>query len=113
MKVLFIKRQSLGREDIKEAFERLGHEVFYFDGEAADDRINPDFEDRLKQALDEKALDFVFSSNFFPIVSVCCNEKNIKYISYGTQLANIAVLRTMAKFNGVPQNSKHILHKMI
>ena len=40
-------------------------------------------------------------------------EKNIKYISYGTQLANIAVLRTMAKFNGVPQNSKHILHKMI
>ena len=82
MKVLFIKRQSLGREDIKEAFERLGHEVFYFDGEAADDRINPDFEDRLKQALDEKALDFVFSSNFFPIVSVCCNEKNIKYISW-------------------------------
>ena len=40
-------------------------------------------------------------------------EKNIKYISYGTQLANIAVLRTMTKFNGVPQHSKHILHKMI
>ncbi len=82
MKVLFIKRHSLGREDIKEAFERLGHEVFYFDGGAADDRINPDFEAALKQALDENKPDFVFSSNFFPIVSNCCNEKNIKYISW-------------------------------
>lgn len=40
-------------------------------------------------------------------------KKEIETLYYGTQLANIAVLKTMAKFNGVPQGTKHIMHMMI
>ena len=41
------------------------------------------------------------------------SSNNKKTLFYGTQLANLAVLKTMAKFSGVPQQTKHIMHKMI
>ena len=82
MKVLFIKKHSFGRDDIKRASKKQGAEVGFFDGTDAEDRENPAFSARLSEALDAAKPDIVFSSNYFPIVSNCCNEKNIKYISW-------------------------------
>lgn len=39
-------------------------------------------------------------------------KRGYKSLYYGTQLANLPVLRTMRRFSGVPVFSKYVLHKM-
>lgn len=41
------------------------------------------------------------------------NNNGFDFLYYGTQLANIPVLRTVGRLNGVPKFSNHVLHKML
>lgn len=83
MKVLLIEWKSFGNEDIADAFNQLGYTTvrFPFDnhGELHHDET---IEGNLIASIEKNSPDFVFSFNYFPIISIACNKANIKYISW-------------------------------
>lgn len=91
MKILIIKKETLGREAIDAAFKSLGHETVYINGEGAEERTNVEVLNRIKDAISRNNPDMVFSSNYYPIVSNACNEMNVKYVSWVYDCPQIAL----------------------
>ncbi len=81
MKVLLLEWNGYGFPDVKEAFTSLGHELvtlpFPKDG---DPRHNPAFEKELKQAIDRHHPDFLFTFNYFPVISFVAKETDTKAV---------------------------------
>lgn len=69
-----------GKEDIIECYNKLGYNVVSVDTNKIMDRTNPEFDTLFDSYMKEK-YDYVFSINYFPIVSNNCKKHNIKYIS--------------------------------
>lgn len=68
--------------DVIEAFQEYGYdmeEVSWNDGDYED---NPHFSNGLKKKLQQKEYEFVFSFNYFPVVSKVCLDEGVKYISW-------------------------------
>lgn len=82
MKILFPNWKNFGLEDITEAFEELGHTVFHYTQEPKNYRLDPRFKSELKKFIRTNSIDFVFTSNYFPIISNTCHELDIPYISW-------------------------------
>lgn len=82
MKILLLDWNSLGQQDIEEAFLTLGHTITKFSFDCHTERQNPDLENKLTQKIQEVRPDFVFSFNYFVPVSKVCNELNVKYVSW-------------------------------
>lgn len=84
MRVLFVEWNSLCQRDMTEEFLRRGWEVdfFSFPRESEDTRLNQDLAERLIHAAAAKSYDFVFSFNYFPVISLACNACRIKYVSW-------------------------------
>ena len=87
MIVLFLEWQSIGNEDVKDAFRNLKSEgmdiecySYDFDNHIDDD--NKDYEKKLIGEIKKRSPDFVFSFNYFPIASKACNEVGVKYVSW-------------------------------
>lgn len=83
MKVLVMEWKSFGHEDILDAFAQLGYEVscMPFDNHAElhhDEKIETD----IIAKINDFGPDFVFSFNYFPIISVACNQVSVRYISW-------------------------------
>lgn len=55
----------------------------------------------------------LFTYMISEVISSLKTKTGIEYLHYGTQLSNIPILRTMAKFGGVILYSNHVLHKMV
>lgn len=82
MKILLYKWNTIGQENIEHAFITLGHQVdsiFYIMKSFEEE---PVFEPLLRSKLSEAAYDFVFSFNYFPLISKVCEEFHITYISW-------------------------------
>lgn len=79
-----------GKEDIIECYNKLGYNVVSVDTNKIMDRTNPEFDTLFDSYMKEK-YDYVFSINYFPIVSNNCKKHNIKYISfvYDTPLVSL------------------------
>lgn len=69
-----------GKEDIIECYNKLGYNVVSVDTNKIMDRTNSEFDTLFDSYMKEK-YDYVFSINYFPIVSNNCKKHNIKYIS--------------------------------
>lgn len=82
MKILFIEWASFGNEDMKEAFKAEGHTLVCFPFSNRETRQDKATEQRLTDALHQEAPDFVFSFNYFPLISNVCKKEDIKYISW-------------------------------
>lgn len=82
MKVLFIEWKSFGKEDILEAFRILGHTVIRLPFHNVDYRSDKAFEDSLASRLRTESPEYVFSFNYFPIVSKVCCKEDIPYVSW-------------------------------
>lgn len=82
MKVLYMEWASFGNEDMKEAFRKEGCDIVCFPFTNRDAREDSDMEAVLLSALRTNCPDFVFSFNFFPIISNVCNKEKIRYISW-------------------------------
>ena len=80
MRILFIRWNGIGHEDMEDAFKSLGHEVIKY---PFSDDVTKEGETKkeLKDKLDE-GFDCVFSFNYFPVVAEACHEKDIPYISW-------------------------------
>ncbi len=83
MKVLLIDWDCFGKEDVEEAFAAEGYEILLFplsvSGDLYDD---PDVKERLSLKLRKEVPEFVFSFNYFPVVSSVCMKENIRYLSW-------------------------------
>lgn len=82
MKILFPSWKNFGLKDITEAFEKMGYNVFHYMQEPKNYRTDPLFKSELKKYIHNNGIDFVFTSNYFPIISNTCHELNIPYISW-------------------------------
>lgn len=84
MKILFMAWKSLGQKDLADEFIRRGWEVVYypFPREKENTRINKRLCEEIVKAIAEDKYDFVFSFNYFPVISIACNACRIKYISW-------------------------------
>lgn len=82
MKILLLEWKSFGNEDIIEAFEEKGHIVQRIPFSNRDTRPDDVVEQELTQAFLTCAADFVFSFNYFPIVSLACKKTGMRYVSW-------------------------------
>lgn len=83
MNILFYRYNSICEIDILDAFENLGHTVTCITEEMYNKSLSPN--DTLKlvhNALYNGNYDFVFSINFFPVISEVCNIYHIRYLSW-------------------------------
>lgn len=82
MKLLIPDWKSFGKEDIQETLEALGHQVVYYQAEPRNYRRDPRFRSELRRFIREQAIDVLFSSNYYPILSTVCQELQIPYLSW-------------------------------
>ncbi|MBR1478216.1 MAG: glycosyltransferase [Lachnospiraceae bacterium] len=86
-KVFFMEYRTYGNEDMFEAYERLGTEVFrYTPGEYGGETDltlrDPDYESALSEAISTFSPDYVFSFNYQPVVSAVCETLHTPYVSW-------------------------------
>lgn len=83
MNILFYRYNNICERDIIKAFEGLGHQVTSINTEIFRKDVTP--KETLSLVHNELTLhsyDFVFSINFYPIISEVCNIHHIRYISW-------------------------------
>ena len=83
MKVLYITWESFAGDDVREELLRRGYQV---DEYSVNRKENTDSNQRLEQELigrvTEGKYDFVFSWNYFPVVSIACNVSEVPYAAW-------------------------------
>lgn len=81
MNIFYLEWKSFCNEDIYEILQEMGHTVIKIPFRGLDEK-----EEILGELLDKSlrnvTCDFLFSFNYFPRVSACCNERNIRYVSW-------------------------------
>lgn len=96
MKVLFMNWKSFGNEDLLDAFAHLkeaGEDitVIPYPFENTEKRNDPAFEERFLHALEEEQPAFVFSFNYYPLISKVCNVADVKYVAWVYDCPHIAL----------------------
>jgi spore maturation protein CgeB len=80
MDILFYRYNSICEPDVIRVMERLGHTVAEITEEMTNKELGPKGQmDLVSEALKRKAYHFVFSINFFPVVSEVCNIFHVPY----------------------------------
>ncbi|MBR6770468.1 MAG: glycosyltransferase [Lachnospiraceae bacterium] len=84
MRILFVEWKSLCQKDMAEEFTRRGWTVDYyqFPRDKENTRLNKELAEQLLRAMAGKNYDFVFSFNYFPVISLACNACQVKYVSW-------------------------------
>ena len=81
-KILMYRWKAYNYIDIRETFRSMGYEV----QEIAQDLLNYDvdeeFAEKLKQEIKSADYEFVFTVNYFGLISNVCQECNILYVSW-------------------------------
>lgn len=82
MKILMLEWKSFGNEDIIEAFKALGHIVKAIPFSNKEIRHDAEIENTLISEIKTFSPDFVFSFNYFPIVSLACKQTDMRYVAW-------------------------------
>ena len=82
MKVLIFEWGSYNHNDILETFREKGCECSVVKHRFKDVNHDDEFVHEFNGYLKSGEYDLVYSTNFFPLVSECCNENSIGYISW-------------------------------
>lgn len=82
MKILFLEWNGYGNEDIKDAYHEIGHSVVSFPFTPDSYRSDSAYENLLIQEIRKHSPDYIFTFNYFPIVSKVCNQEGLPYISW-------------------------------
>lgn len=82
MKILYMNWDSYGNLDMQVALKKQGYQlsIYYFSTKT--DRNDAVFEEDLGQSIRAFAPDFVFSFNYFPVISKVCNQCEVTYVSW-------------------------------
>jgi len=82
MKILMMEWNSFGNEDIIPAFHELGHNVKSIPFSKKEPNHNEKIENDIVKEIHDFRPDFVFSFNYFPIISLACKKADMKYVSW-------------------------------
>lgn len=82
MNLLIFEYKNIGIEDLCAALQHLGHSFKCITNDAIHDSSNKEFEDLFDKEITSTNYDCVFTFNYFPIISNCCNRHHIPYISH-------------------------------
>lgn len=82
MKILLYRWGALSEDDILEALEKCEIQVESFKQLITDYLRDEKFIDCFKKKILESTCDYVFSFDYFPVISEVCKELSIPYISY-------------------------------
>lgn len=90
MNIYLLEWKSFGNEDIREIMTEMGHKVVSVP--FSDTKIKADEIEKLfVQKHADINCDFVFSFNYFPEVSLCCQKLGLKYVSWVYDSPHISV----------------------
>ncbi len=82
MKILMLSWKSFGNEDIITAFKEMGHEVKPIPFSNKELHHDEEMENELVSEIRTYSPDFVFSFNYFPIVSLACKKADMRYVAW-------------------------------
>lgn len=82
MKILMMEWKSFGNEDIIAGFKELGHTVKTMPFSNKEIHHNDEIENNIIKEIQDFSPDFVFSFNYFPIISLACKKADMKYVSW-------------------------------
>lgn len=82
MRILFLDSPAFAKQDMIDAFEACNITCDLFFHKDYQERQSADFEKCFLNAFQKKDYDFVFSFNYAPVLSRCCQKVNTKYVSY-------------------------------
>lgn len=82
LKVLFMDWNCYGGQDMKAALHRCGIDLSLYPFSPRIERHDAAFESELTRAVRSSSPDFVFSFNYFPVVSKVCSELETTYVSW-------------------------------
>ena len=82
MKILIMEWKSFGNEDMIAGFQELGHIVKTIPFSKEELHHDENIENHIVNNIHDFAPDFVFSFNYFPIISLACKKADVKYISW-------------------------------
>ena len=82
MNILIYEHKHYGIEEITKSFEKLSYRIDKFTDEMKDNLYDNIFSNSLSERLKTKSYEFVFSFNFYPIISNLCEKVGIKYVSW-------------------------------
>ncbi len=80
MNVLFLEWKSFGNEDMIATFEQLGYGVVKIPYTSEEKDVES-VQKRIQKALTKESV-FVFSFNYFPIVSESCQNLGVRYVAW-------------------------------
>ena len=82
MKILFLDSPAFAKQDMIDAFETCHVHCDLFFHEDYHLRQSANYSQAFDAAVSKENYDFVFSFNYYPILSSCCQRHHIKYVSY-------------------------------
>ena len=87
---------SYGNIDFLDALSHLSEdgsapEVIKYPFQNTEKRDDPEFESRFSSDLQKEVPDFVFSFNYYPLISKVCNREGVKYVSWVYDSPHIAL----------------------
>lgn len=93
-KILFLDSPSFAKEDIKEAFQRHGFEIIDFYNDSVYNREDASFDGWFEKLLKREDYAFVFSFNYYPLLSKGCDKLGVCYVSYVYDSPHVALYST-------------------
>lgn len=82
MKILMYRWKAYNQQDIIDNLIKRGHEVSELFGEMSNFDMDFIFYKKFVQKLESDSFDLVLTVNYFPLISMACQEKNIPYVSW-------------------------------
>lgn len=82
MKILFLEWNGYGNEDIKDAYYEIGHEIISFPFFPDNYRNDSAYEASLVKEIHKHSPDYIFTFNYYPIISKVCNQEDIPYVAW-------------------------------
>ena len=82
MKIIFIQWESYGTQDILNIYRSIGHNIIMLPFNRLNCRRDDEFEQALTKCIQLHLPDYIFSFNYFPVVSQTCNKIGIPYVAW-------------------------------
>ena len=82
MKILMYRWKAYNQQDIIDNLIKRGHEVDELFGEMSNFDTDFIFYNKFIRKLESDKFDMVLTVNYFPLISMACQERNIPYVSW-------------------------------
>lgn len=82
MKILMYRWKAYNQQDIINNLKLRGHEVDEISGEMSNYDNDMKFYQKFCEKLDQTKYDLVITVNYFPVISMACEERKIIYVSW-------------------------------